>query len=306
VADGAELLFPLVKRLGELALASHVLQTDDIHLKVMDDRRKPAIKKGTLWCYIGDGQHVCFHYTPTREQKGPLAFLETREGWLQADGYSGYDKLYKGPDARIIEVGCWMHARRYFVKALEAGDLRAAWPIKQIKAMYEVEREATEQSASPEQRLTMRQERSLLVLNDLGKWIAETANTEVPGTPLDKALTYSVNQWQALNRYTEDGRLNIDNGAVERAIRAVAVGRKNYLFAGSDEGAERTAILYSVLGSCALADVNPWAYLRDVLMKLAGDWPYSRLDELLPAEWKRLYANTALPDAAAPLPPAPD
>ena len=300
VAAAADLLSPLAERLGELALAAYLLQTDDTHLKVMDDRRKPAIKKGALWCYIGDSLYVYFHYTPTREQKGPLAFLQARVGWLQADGYTGYDALFKGAAALAIEVGCWMHARRYFVKALDAGDMRAAWPIKQIKTLYEVEREANELNASPEQRFAMRQERSLPVLNDLGKWIAEAAKTEVPKTPMYKALTYSINQWQALLRFTEDGLLPIDNGAVERMIRIVALGRKNYLFAGSDEGARRAAILYSIMGSCTLAEVNPWEYLQDVLMKLAGDWPYARLDELLPSEWKKRQASKPPDDASCP------
>ena len=293
VADGADLLFPLVERLGELALASYLLQTDDTHLKVLDDSRKPAIKRGALWCYIGDHEHVYFEYTPNRKKEGPQAFLADRVGWLQADGYSGYDALFTAEGSVIIEVGCWMHARRYFMKALDAGDLRAAWPVKMIKVLYDVEREATELEVSHERRLAMRQERSVPVLNELGHWIAEANKTAVPKTPLERALTYAINQWKALNRFTEDGRLPIDNGAVERAIRTVAVGRKNYLFAGSDDGAERAAVLYSLLGSCALAEVNPWAYLQDVLTKLANDWPYARLDELLPAEWKRRQAAAA-------------
>ena len=303
VAEGAWLLRPIALRLALRVLAAHVLQTDSTHLRVLDDSRKPAVKRGTLWCYVGDGQDVVFRYTPTGHQDAPLAFLALRRGWLQADGTNLYDKLFKdrpGHAATAVEVGCWMHGRRYFVRALEAGDLRAAVPLKKIQALYKIEDDANALGLDPDARLALRQEKSVPVLLELGTWIAATANREPPKSPLAKAMTYSVNQWQALMRYTEDGRLPIDNGAVERAIRTVAVGRKNYLFAGSDEGAERAAILYSILGSCALAGVDPWAYLRDVLDKLAGNWPHHRLDELLPAQWKTLYAK---PVAAEPPPP---
>ena len=304
VAEGAALLEPVALRLALRALSARVLQTDSTHLKVLDDSRKPAIKRGTLWCYVGDGQDVVFRYTPTGRQEDPLAFLSLRRGWLQADGTNLYDKLFKGwpghaPTA--VEVGCMMHARRYFVRALDAGDLRAALPLRLFQKLYQVEEEATALGLDPDARRTLRQERALPVLTDLHQWIAGLVKKEPPKTPLGRAFTYTVNQWEALKRYTEDGRLPIDNGAVERAIRVVALGRKNYLFAGSDDGARRAAILYSVLGSCALADVDPWAYLHDVLGKLAGNWPHQRLDELLPAQWKTLHAKPVPATLATPI-----
>ena len=153
VAEGSALLEPVALRLALRALSAHVLQTDSTHLKVLDDSRKPAVKRGTLWCYVGDGQDMVFRYTPTGHQDDPLAFLALRRGWLQADGTNLYDKLFKdrpGHTATALEVGCMMHARRYFVRALDAGDLRAAVALRMFQKLYQVEEEATARGLDPE------------------------------------------------------------------------------------------------------------------------------------------------------------
>ena len=226
-----------------------------------------------------------FKYVPNQSKEGPQEILKNRVGYVCADAAGVYDGIFSRLGSLAIELGCWMHARRYFHKALEAGDLRAAIPLKYIKRLYKIERLATHMGADAKRRGRLRDKKSKPVLANLHVWIAEMYAVEPPGTSLHRALTYAVNQWQALNRYVEDGRLPIDNGPAERAITTIAVGRKNYLFAGSDAGGERAAIIYTVLGSCKTAGVDPFAYLRDVLDKIANGWPAKRIDELLPQAW---------------------
>jgi transposase len=280
-----DLLRPVAQRIRDQVLDAYVLGADGTHLKVLDKNHEANIKRGSLWCYVGDGKHAYFDYIPNERKEGPQSFLRERVGYIQADADPKLDDLFKGPEAKAIEIGCWMHDRRYWANALDAGDLRAAHPLGIIKKMYKVEDAAKKQRAGPDQVYRMRQEQSVPLLNELGKWIADNYNTERPTSPLAEAMGYTLRQWAALKRYTEDGRLLIDNGGVERAIRVVAMGRRNYLFAGSDTGGQRAAIAYTILGSCALAGINPWAYLRDVFEKLAAGWPMKRIEELLPAVW---------------------
>jgi hypothetical protein len=210
-----------------------------------------------------------------------------------------YDGLFTMPGSKAIEVGCWMHARRKFIEALDGGDVRAAIPVKWIKGLYKVERRATAARASPEERLALRLERSKPIRDELGAWVEQVRLTEPPKEPLGKALTYAHNQWVALGRFLEDGRLPLDNGAPERLNKIIAVGRRNYLFAGSDAGGERAAVFYSLIGGCTVNGIDPWAYFSDVLSKLAAGWKQSRLEELLPSNWSPPGAiNAARPLAA--------
>ncbi len=286
-----ELLKPVAQLIREHVLDAHVLGADGTHLKVLDKNHAANIKRGSLWCYIGDGQSAYFDYTPNEKKQGPQSFLSERVGYIQADADPKLDGLFKGPEAKAIEVGCWMHARRYFVTALDGGDLRAAHPLGIIKKMYKIEKDAKKQRAGPDKVYRMRQEQSMPLLNELGKWIADNYQSERPTSPLAEAMGYTLRQWEALKRYTEDGRLPIDNGGVERAIRTVAVGRRNYLFAGSDTGGKRAAIAYTIMGSCALVGINPWAYMRDVFEKLASGWPMKRIEELIPAVWSKNHPD---------------
>jgi len=291
----ADLLGPVAQLIRQRVLDAYLLGADGTHLKVLDKRHEANIKRGSLWCYVGDGVHACFDYTPNEKKEGPQSFLRDRVGYIQADADPKLNDLFKGPEAKAIEVGCWMHDRRYWVEALDAGDLRAAHPLEIIKKLYKVEKEARKQRAGPDAIKRMRQKRSMPLLIELGKWIAKTWDGERPTSPLAEAMGYTLRQWEALKRYTEDGRLPIDNGGVERAIRTVALGRRNYLFAGSDTGAERAAIAYTILGSCALVGIDPWAYLRDVFAKLASGWPMSRIEELLPSVWAENHPEHRLP-----------
>lgn len=168
-----------------------------------------------------------------------------------------------------------------------------------IAKLYRVEEEAKERGLDAAGRLALRQEKSAPLMAELGQWIAAVHPTVTPKSPLGKALTYSINQWRALGRFLEDGALELDNNGVERALRAIAVGRHNWLFAGSDAGARRAAILYSLFGSCALCGVEPYEYLRDVIEKLSGNFPMRRIGELVPDEWARRREHTAQAAATA-------
>jgi len=284
VAAGSEVLEPIARAIRRETLLAHVVQADDTGLRVLDRAKQGGSKRGHMWAYVGDLTWATYDYTPTWEAEGPCTFLAERVGWLQADAYAGYDRLFKRPGATAVEVGCFAHLRRYFVEALET-DRRAAVAIDLIAQLYLVEREASDRALDPDGRLALRRERSAPILAALGRWAETTVPTATPKSPLGRGLTYLVNQWRALNRFLEDGRLQIDNNACERALRTIAIGRKNWLFAGSDAGAERAAIIYTVFGTCRLHDIDPWAYLQDVLTKLADGWLQSRVDELLPPNW---------------------
>ena len=181
------------------------------------------------------------------------------------------------------------HARRYFFDALAGGDPRAAWPLRQIAKLYEIEQEGRE--LAPEVRAKLRQQRASPVLSGLSEWIHETIGSEPPKSPFGRALTYATNQWKALCRYLEDGRLDIDNTRVERLMRMVAVGRKNFLFSGSDTAAHRACVHYTLICSARLNGLDPRAYLADLYEKLAAGWPQRRIEELLPAVWGRSHPD---------------
>jgi transposase len=277
VKAGAEALEPIAAEIRRRVLASYVVQADDTPLTVLDSQKPGGSKRGFMWAYLGDQAWVAYDYRPTRAATGPCAFFGLREGWVQADAAGAFDPLFALGRAR--EAGCWSHARRYFVEALET-DKRAALAVAWIGQLFEVERVAA--GRTPDERLALRQERSRPVVEDLGRWIAETSKTAPPKSPLGKALYYAAAQWTPLRRFLEDGRLEIHNNACERALRRVAVGRNNWLFAGSDAGGERAAVICTVLGTCRLRDIDPSTWLRDVLEKLASGWKQNRIAELLP------------------------
>jgi transposase len=281
----AEEVRPLVERTEAKMLGSHVVQTDGTGLKVLDRDDPEHIRRGTMWCSVGDRKHVVFRFAPSGSgEDGPWKFLAGRTGYLQADASNVFDRLFNGEVAQAIEVGCMVHARRKFY-ALVDSDPRVAYPLELIGKLYRVEDFADRRGLSPEERQQLRQERSTGILERLQRWITKTAAREPPESALHKACAYSINHWEALTRFLQDGLLALDNNLCELQIRSLAVGRKSFLFAGSDAGAERAAILYSLLRTCALQGVDCYAYLVDVLEKLAAGWPASRIDELLPETW---------------------
>lgn len=285
VAAVAEEVRPLVGRIDELARGSYCVQVDGSGLKVLDRDDPEHIRKGTMWCYVGDRKHVVFKYAPTGTgEDGPWQYLAGRTGYMQADASNVFDRLFNGQRAQAIEVGCLAHARRKLYALMET-DVRVAYPLQLFGKVYHVEHLADRQGLTPEARRDLRQQRSRGLMDRLRSWLVKTAAAEPPESALHKACAYSLNHWVALTRFLDDGRLAPDNNLCELQIRSLALGRKNFLFAGSDIGAEHAAILYSLLRTAALQQVDSYAYLIDVLEKLASDWPASRIDELLPEQW---------------------
>jgi hypothetical protein len=258
--------------------------TDATGLRVLDPTSPEHIQRGTIWALVGDGKDVVFRYAPTGEgASGPWEFLAGRKGYLQADAANVFDRLFNGQAASATEVGCWAHARRKFV-ALQDTDCRVAYPIKLIGRLYRIERLADARDLGPEERAALRRERSQRALDTLHPWLVATAAKEPPSSDLARACGYVLNQWAALTRFVEDGRLGLDNNGVERQLRDIALGRKNYLFAGSHDAARRSATLYSLMRTATQHGVPPLPYLTDVLRRLAG-CDEDRLDEVLPDRW---------------------
>ena len=244
--------------------------------------------------YIGDQDDVVFEYTNSRKRDGPESFLRGYRGYLQADAFRGYDRIYAGGD--VVEVACWAHARRKFFNAQAAHRAEAARVLELIGRLYAVEHRARDRKVAPERLLSWRQRHARRRLNRLRGELDRLSLSVLPRSPLGQAIRYTLNNFKALTRYTEAPYLSIDNNHSERQIKQMVIGRKNWLFAGSEDGAENAAILFSVIVSCKLADADPFAYLRDVLMRIHAH-PASRVEELIPREWKKRFGTQASPQA---------
>jgi transposase len=274
---GAELLAPLYEFLKGEVLLSDVLHTDATPVKIRDAHQ--GIKRtGYFWPYVGDDLHplIAFDYTPNHCRDGPQGFLGNFRGFLQADAHRVYDELYA--DGWIVEVGCWMHARRGFFESRTIDRLRAETALASIGRLYTVEREIAEQLAGAwcelprEERFAriaaVRQRRARPVLEEFFPWLEAEAPELLPKNPVRQAMDYALRQRMALWRYCEDGRLAIDNGAAERAIRGIALGRKNWLFCGSERGARAACVYFSLAASCRRHEIDPFRYLRDLFTRL--------------------------------------
>ncbi len=291
LALAEEALAPLGQEIVERLRAGPYLQFDDTSVLVQAEEEKARFY-GKMWTYHSPLERlVAFDATETREHQGPLRFLEGFEGYLQGDAYSGNLTLRK--KSPVFMVGCMAHLRRYFVEALEK-DPRAAHFIAVIKRLYEMEEEA--RGLGHDERRALRQERAAPLLRELMRLARVMGPSVLPKSPLGEALTYLRNQMRCVAQYIRDGRLEIDNNGAERELRGVAVGRKNWLFAGSMKGLHRAALLYSLVQSAKLAGVEPWAYLKDVLDRLPTH-PHRRIGELLPQPWAAARA-AAQPPAA--------
>jgi len=290
-----DLLRPLWRASLAECIAARVMHLDGTGLTVLDGKAPENKKMGALWGYVGvnDSEVIAAYlYMPTGKAKGqkpgeigPQDMLDLREGPTVADASGLFDASFA--KEKLIECGCNMHARRYFVKALDAGDKRAALPIAAYKKLYEIERELREQGLGPDAVLAQRRDRSKPLWDELVSWCTVHKKHEPPSSRLGIALRYFTNHRLALARFLEYGFVPMDNGIVERLHVRTAMTRKNYLFAGSDGGAERAAIAYSILGSCRLAGVDPLEYLRDVLPKMRRKIRLVDLSELLPHRWKQ-------------------
>src|SRR3954467_1638370 len=290
MAVAADLLAPIVTLMMTKILESRVVQDDETPVKVQDHEGK-GIKTGRLWDFIGDHYHryVVYRYTEDRSGSGPAEFFKDYGGYLQADASSVFDQLYSS--GKIIEVGCMMHARRKFYEARTGDPPRAHQALAWIGLLYDVEREAKEEHETAEYeafvaaRHALRGERSRPIFKQLHDWLVAEAPKVLPKSPIGEAIRYALNHWTALERPLEAGFLELDNGACERAFKPVALGRKNWLFVGSDEGGKTAAVLMSLCTTCKGLGIAPQGYLRDVLDRISTH-PARRIEELSPDRWQ--------------------
>ena len=323
-AQSAQVLVPLVDLMIDEVLASRILHTDDTPVDVLDRNLKQT-RQGRFWVYVGDEAHpyIVFDYTPNRKRDGPMTFLKDwgkdAKRFLQADAFGGYDGIYAGQaGGNVVEVACWAHARRKFHEAQDTDHRNSTQALAYIRLLYDVENQAWEQFKTQSQdgspagamqptcqgqaerspkrtlpaiRLELRQKLAVPRLEQFKAWLetqqAASGGSILPKSPMGQAITYALNQWDALCVYTTDGDLSIDNNVSENALRRIAVGRKNWLFCGSDNGGATAAILFSLVATCQRHHVDPFAYLRDILTRIAAH-PHHRLAELLPDRWKPL------------------
>ena len=287
VQRGGQGLLQVYEALKAQLLASGSIQVDETRIAVQDPSKKGKNHLGYFWVHLspltGD---LVIEYRPGRGRKELVEFLAPFTGALQSDGYVAYD-VFDQDDA-ITTYGCWAHARRYFVKALDSGAQRAPKAMELIQQLYAIERHLRENDADAPQRRRYRQTEAAPVLHSLKQWLEQ--NPGQPGTPWHKAVRYTLKRWEKLTRYVEDGRIEIDNNLVENAIRPIALGRKNYLFAGSHAAAANAAVIYSLLGTCLLQGVNPEEWLTDVLHRIPTCKPED-IPELLPSRWRQTRIN---------------
>ncbi|MBK8014478.1 MAG: IS66 family transposase [Deltaproteobacteria bacterium] len=288
VAYGAELLQPLWRAIQIAALKADVLHLDGTSLAFFsgDGKNTKRRKKlGSLWGYVGDQDVALYLFAPSGHATlsdghtiGPVDFLRLRSGYTVADAATVFDQAFKRED--IIECGCNMHARRYFVKALDGGEARAAIAINAYQALYGIEKEARD--LEPRERLRLRRERSAPIFNKLLEWVESIKEDEPPSLRFGRSLNYFSNQQVPLSQFLTDGRVPIDNGIVERLHVRAALTRKNFLFAGSERGAQSAAVMFSLLGSCALRGIEPVEYLGTVMPILARGVIEKDVIDLLP------------------------
>jgi hypothetical protein len=275
-----ELLEPIVAAMRKDVLSAPIIQTDDTVVRLIDPGFGRC-RQARLWGYLGNRQ-VVYEFTPNRREEHPLRFLANFRGYVQADAYRGYDKLFAHGSGRT-ELACWAHTRRYFFEAKETDAERSMAALILIRRLYVVEDEA--RGKPPEERVRLRREKARPILEEIGSWIDRESLRVLPQSPIGVAIRYAAHQWAALVRYVDVGEAEIDNNNLERLLRGVALGRKNYLHFASEGGGAAGAVAYSLIESCKLDAVEPWAYLKDVLMRV---WthPADRIAELMPRNWR--------------------
>lgn len=285
----ADLVSPLYVLMKQRVLGSKAIQTDDTPVPVLDPDL-PHTRTGRIWTYVGDGQHpyTVYDYTPNRSRDGPEEFLKAFRGYLQADAYSGYDHFYEEPERGIEEVACWAHARRKHYEAQSSDLMRSTVMLAYIRLLYDVEREARDRKLDSEALRALRQKKSKPILDDIHAYLEREQPQVLPKSPEGEAIAYTLSNWKALTRYCEDGDLEIDNNGAERSLRNMAVGRKNWMFFGSDNGGRTAAVLSSLIATSKRLGLDPFAYLRDLFERISSH-PQSRLAELLPDQWKAAH-----------------
>ena len=287
MARCAERLEPLYELLKEQVQRADVLFTDDSPVTIANPSdRDSGSKKGRIWIYLDrEGNHV-YDFTDSRSSQGPRAWLADYKGFIHADAYPGYDEIFASE--HVTEVACMAHTRRKFIDAESTEPVLAAEILSRIRELYLIEAIATENGFDDDQRQALRQEKALPILEELRVHLELVGAQALPQSPLGKAVAYAQRQWDALTVYATDGRLSIDNNAAERALRDIAVGRKNWLFFQSENGGKAAAIMLSLLKTAETAGVNTLDYFRDVLVRIDRERDWSKL---LPVAWKEHFAG---------------
>lgn len=276
----SSLLWPLYETLKSRVLGQGYIQADETPIQVLDKTKQGKTHKGYYWIYHSPLEKtVFFDYQHGRSQKRPAELLKGFKGYLQTDGYVVYDLISRSKD--ITHLNCMAHARRKFEKALDYDKKRAEYAMEMFQKLYAIEARAREDELSAMQRYELRLSEALPVLNELGKWIVQTYKEVIPKSPIGQAVVYCLPRWDNLLNYLHDGSLEIDNNRAENAIRPIALGRKNYLFAGSERGAQRAAMFYSFFATCKKNEINPFDWLKKVL-EIIPEHKVSKLHELLP------------------------
>jgi hypothetical protein len=287
VEHGARWLQPVVRQMKAELLAGDYLQVDETPVKVMDPEVKGKCATGYLWLAGQPGGDVIFEFHPGRGKEYAQALLEDFQGYLQRDGYGVYGSLVKDEPTRFQPCGCMARARRKFVDALDSQPEQARCLVVEVRKLYLIEAHAREQGMTAEQRYALRQQLAPPILEGIKVRLEALRPTLLPQSPLGKAVNYALAEWHPLNRYLEDGRLEIDNNLTENALRPSCVGKKNYLFFGHPDAGWRSAVIYSVIVSCRRRRIDPWEYLRDLMRRLPAATNHD-IPDLVPARWKPL------------------
>lgn len=287
-----DLLSPLYDCLVKEIQQQKYLQADESPIGVQDSHQQKATHTGYHWVYHAPlAKLVAFHYQPSRSREGPRIFLEDFQGTLQTDGYAAYNQLFPGHPDKITLIGCMAHARRYFEKAIDQDQPRAQHVLQVFQQLYGIEGKAKEEQMDEKQTRKLRLQQAVPLLEELKKWLEENLTQVLPKSKIGKAISYTLNLWERLIAYCKDGSYLIDNNLIENTIRPLALGRKNYLFAGSHQAAQKAAMMYSLLGTCKINKVEPFGWLKDVLERIP-EHKANRLMELLPHKWTpRLNTN---------------
>jgi transposase len=275
-------LVPVYDVLKRIIVTSDYLQADETPIAVLSEDKPGATHRGYYWVYYDPVKRlVCFDYRQTRGREGPKNFLQDFSGDLQSDGYSAYADL--GVPGKIKHLACWAHARRKLEHAKDNDPKRSEEALTMIGRLYDIEREARNKELTYDEIKALRQEQSVIIIDEIALWLNSQKREVLPKSAIGMAINYTLNLWPRLIRYTENGRFNIDNNLIENSIRGVALGRKNYLFAGSHESAQRGAVIYSLLATCQIRGVEPFTWLKNALDTIP-DYPANQLEKLLPAK----------------------
>jgi transposase len=289
---GFKHLVPLWELLSLLVKSQKYLQADESPIKVLDRDHKNGIHQGYMWVYHGPADKlVLYDYRQGRDSSGPRQMLQDYVGVLQTDGYSVYESLFAN-HPHIMLVYCMAHARRKFVDALQDNKEKASYVLERMQVLYVLEEQLREQGLDWEQRTALRQEKAAPVLQELGAWLDQQIMLVRPASPLGKAIAYAKARWAGLSAYALHGQIEIDNNLVENAIRPLAIGRKNFLFAGSHKAAEMTAAMYSFMATCKKNGVNEFEWLKDVLERIPAH-KQKDLYQLLPNNWEKYKPTTS-------------